>query len=160
MPQPGVSLFYYSEKMMKKKFVIFCLMALILNGCGLFGPDVVTETPTPEQIARCRAEMYLMADLALEAKGLKIVEGPDTAMWFKFVVVKQPLDKIFQPEVVDVSKFAPGIRFTETTLPAWWDVQGKTFLGGNVALPNVRYMRVGIDEHGEALTVYIMWHEI
>jgi hypothetical protein len=144
---------------MQKILIYLWVVALILPGCGLFGPDVETNQPTPEQIARCRSEMYLVADLSLDAKGLKLMEGPDTAMWFTFEVAKQPLDKIFQPAVVDVAKFAPGVRFTETTLPVWWDVQGKTFFGGNVALPNVRYMQVGIAEQAETLRIYIMWHE-
>jgi hypothetical protein len=130
----------------------------VLVGCDLFG-GVETETPTPEQIARCTIEMFLTVDLPLEAKGLKMAEGIDTAMWFKFVVAKQPLENLFKTEVVKVSEFAPDITFTNANLPDWWDVQGKALVGDNVALPNGRYMQVGIEEADDTLTVYIMWYE-
>jgi hypothetical protein len=40
------------------------------------------------------------------------------------------------------------------------DVNSKKLAGGQVALPNVRFMNVGyVNNKNGTLTVYVMWHE-
>ncbi len=42
----------------------------------------------------------------------------------------------------------------------WWDVKGKKLLGGQVELPNTRFMNVGVEKNDDGYLVYIMWHEM
>ena len=42
----------------------------------------------------------------------------------------------------------------------WWDVKGKNLLGGQVELPNVRFMNVGVEQTENGYMIYVMWHEV
>jgi hypothetical protein len=130
-----------------------------LTACLSFGANVETTAPTAEQVARCRAEMYLARDLTLDPKGFKLIQGIDDAIWFKFVTARQPHSQLFRSDVVDTTRFKAHVGTADSHAPAWWDVKGKRLMGGSVSLPNVRYMWVAIEESGELLTVYISWHE-
>jgi hypothetical protein len=130
-----------------------------LTACLSFGPNAETTTPTAEQVARCRAEMYLSPDLKLEPKGFKLIQGIDDAIWFKFVTPRQPLSQVFRSEIVDTARFKALVGLADSHAPSWWDVNGKRLVGGSVSLPNVRSMWVAIEEGDEQLTVYVSWHE-
>ena len=42
---------------------------------------------------------------------------------------------------------------------AWWDVEGKDLLGGQVALPNARFMTVGAEKVEGGYVIYVIWNE-
>jgi hypothetical protein len=130
-----------------------------MTACLSFGPNAATTTPTAEQVARCRAEMYLAPDLKLAPKGFKLIQGIDAAIWFKFVTPRQPFAQIFRAEIVDTARFKVLGGMADSHAPSWWDVNGKRLVGGSVSLPNVRSMWVAIEEGDEQLTVYVSWHE-
>ncbi len=142
---------------MKRRCSFACVAAVILTGCLSFGDNVDTATPSAEQVARCRAEMHLAPGLVLTARGYKLTQGIDDAIWFKFVTARQPVAALFRPDV-DTTTFRPGVEIQPAGTP-WWDAQGKKLVGGQVSLPNARFMTVGIDEQGEDMTVYVMWAE-
>ena len=41
----------------------------------------------------------------------------------------------------------------------WWDVEGKELVGGEISLPNARFMNLGAEKIEGGYIVYIMWHE-
>ena len=62
--------------------------------------------------------------------------------------------------MMDTTKFKPKFTLDSNALPSWWDVSAKPLTGGQVALPNARFMNVGYSGNDDgSLTVYIMWHE-
>ena len=62
---------------------------------------------------------------------------------------------------MDTSELKSGFRFSNRTSdPEWWDVNDKKLIGGNVELPGMRYMDVGIERSNEGYLVYIRWYEI
>ncbi|MCP3935210.1 MAG: hypothetical protein GY708_07545 [Actinomycetia bacterium] len=134
---------------------------LLLAGCLSFGEDEETTMPDPGQVDRCRAEMYLNPSLTLFPLGYKLEgSGIDDAIWFKFKTRASDPAEIFDTSIVDVTTFKKGFSFLyEMEGVPWWDVADKDFLGGQVALPNVRFMNVGMHETSEGYIVYIMWHE-
>ena len=105
--------------------------------------------------------MYLNPGLKIEPLGFKLRgSGIDDAIWFKFKAKASKVAEVFDTAVVDVSEFKQGFTMLSVKGPKWWDVDGKTFLGGQVELPNVRFMNVGITKTADGFLVYIMWHEI
>jgi len=71
------------------------------------------------------------------------------------------VEEIFDSEVVDTSTFKDGFTFAhDMDELKWWDAKGKQLLGGQVDLPNVKFMNVGIEKNGDGYVVYIMWHEV
>ena len=144
---------------MKNYIAISCLA--ILTGCGLqFGTDETTTQPTQAQLARCRAEMYLQTNLVFQAHGMKLLgSGIDDAIWLKFSCEVTDPAHIFQTNIVVVSNFRNGFKQSPSKDIPWWDVKGRNLSGGQVAIPNARYMNVGIDAAGTNSVVYIMWHE-
>ena len=146
---------------MNMKSYIAVLCAVVLSGCSLqFGADEVTTQPTEAQLARCRSEMYLQTNLVFQAHGMKLLgSGIDDAIWLKFSCEVTDPALIFQANVVDTSKFRKGFKLSPYKDLPWWDVEGRNLSGGQVALPNARFMNVGIDTTGTHSVVYIMWHE-
>ena len=87
--------------------------------------------------------------------------GIDDSIWFKFKTDTVDLREIFAGKVVDISEFKSDFTFGHgMTELKWWDVKGKSLLGGQVSLPNVRFMNVGIEKIHDGYVVYIMWHEV
>ena len=148
--------------MRKSYLLIVLLLILSLAGCLDFGKDEETTSPTKAQVARCRSEMYLNPSMKITPLGFKLEgSGIDDAIWFKFKTNIVEVQEIFDDKVVDTSKFEDNFTFThEMNELKWWDVKGKKLLGGQVELPNVRFMNVGVEKTNEGFVVYIMWHEV
>jgi len=146
---------------MKWYLVTILLLAVFCTGCLDFGEDEETTSPTNAQVARCRSEMYLNRSVQLTPLGYKLLgSGIDDAIWFKFKPESTDLTEIFDNTVVDTFEFKSPFTFDhEMKDLQWWDVEGKTLLGGRVSLPNARYMTVGINKTEEGYVIYIMWHE-
>lgn len=146
---------------------ILPIIGLMLIGCLHhapnfldFGPDITTRTPSVAEVQRCRAEMYINPDLEIVPEGCKLTSGIDAAIWFRFVAKTNNLAKVFRKDKVDTTKFTTSNDLTGSGLPSWWDVNSKKLAGGQVALPNVRFMNVGyVNNKNGTLTVYVMWHE-
>ncbi len=142
--------------------IAMVLVCVFSAGCLKFGNDEETTTPSAEQVARCRSEMYLHPGLRIRPLGYKLIgSGIDDAIWFKFGVDTSSPAEIFNTNVVDVSGFGDEFELQAPSASCqWWDIGGKKIYGGSVSLPNVRFMNVGIKgDEGEAI-VYIMWHEV
>ena len=142
---------------MRKSYMLTALLlalSLISTGCLAFGIDEETTTPTEAQLSRCRAEMYLNPSMKITPIGYKLEgSGIDDAIWFKFWTDVSGVQEIFDVKVVDTSKFKTGFTFShEMKELKWWDVENKELLGGQVELPNVRFMNVGIEK-----IVKVMW---
>jgi hypothetical protein len=137
------------------------LILTVCTSCLKFGDDEETTPPTSVQVDRCRSEMYLNPSVDIIPLGYKrIGSGIDDAIWFKFKTTATDLTEIFDSTVVDVTTFTSPFTFDfEMEGVRWWDVEGKTLLGGQVSLPNARYMNVGIYRTEEGCVIYIMWHE-
>jgi len=148
---------------MKKLSIIVSglILLLSLNGCIDFGEDIETEKPNENQVNRCFAEMYLNPSMELKPLGFKLEgSGIDDAIWFKFKTNTTNLSQVFDTTVVDVTKFKENFTFlSQLTGLKWWDVKDKNLLGGQIALPNARYMNVGIEKINSGYIIYIMWHE-
>jgi len=147
--------------MKKTTLFIIILLSALPPGCLDFGKDEETQTPTAAQVARCRSVMYLNPDLKIGPLGFKLRgSGIDDAIWFKFKAKASEVAEVFDTAVVDVSEFKQGFTMLSVKGLKWWDVKGKTFLGGEVSLPNVKFMKAGITKTADGFLVYIMWHEV
>jgi hypothetical protein len=149
--------------MTKPRSVMILISVLLVTaiGCFGFGRDEETTTPTESQMNRCRTEMYLNDSVEIMPLGFKLLGwGIDDAIWFKFETNVDDLSQVFDTTVVDTSKFKEGFTFMDKMEKMkWWDVQGKRLLGGEVSLPNGRFMNVGAEKVDEGYVIYIMWHE-
>ncbi|MBN2513567.1 MAG: hypothetical protein JXB18_11570, partial [Sedimentisphaerales bacterium] len=85
--------------------------------------------------------------------------GIDASMYFKFKTDTTDISQIFDSSVVDAAKFQNGFTLNTIKNVKWWDVKNKDLLGGQVSLPNAKYMNVGIEKTEKGYTVYIMWFE-
>ena len=137
------------------------LAMVLLAGCLDFGPKVTTSTPSAKDVARCRAEMYLRSDIEIEPQGFQLVSGIDASIWFKFIARTEKIAAVFNEKHVDTSQFSEGYKsHSDSSLPAWWDAADKKLTGGQVELPNGRFMDVGFSKNEDrTLTVYVMWFE-
>ncbi|NLW83104.1 MAG: hypothetical protein GXY41_01670 [Phycisphaerae bacterium] len=147
---------------MIKKYLIIVLFSLTaLTGCLKFGNDEETNTPTTDQVARCKSEMYLNSSATVIPLGYKLLgSGIDDAIWFKFKIQCTDISEIFDTKIVDITKFKHGFNFFHDMKNLeWWDVSGKDLIGGQVSLPNARCMNVGLLKIEDGYIVYIMWHE-
>lgn len=148
---------------MKKSVLLFALsLTLFISGCLDFGNDEETTSPNKAQIERCRSEMYLNPSMQITPLGYKLEgSGIDDAIWFKFKTNISDVNNIFDSKVVDTATFKAGFIFVhEMKELKWWDVKNKNLLGGQVELPDVRFMNVGIEKNDDGYVVYIMWHEV
>lgn len=146
--------------MKKLVLLIAIIFSITLSGCLNFGQDEETTFPTPDQISRCFTEMYLNPDLKLRPLGYKLEgSGIDDGIWFKFET-NADISEIFNSIIVDTTKFVQNTPLLyEVKGLKWWDITGKSLLGGQVELPNARYMNIGIEKKENIHVVYIMWHE-
>ena len=144
------------------RLLMSLVVTLFFSGCLEFGNDEETTSPTKEQVDRCRSEMYLNPSMQITPLGYKLEgSGIDDAIWFKFRTDVSEVKELFDIKVVDTSKFHTGFSFIhDMTKLKWWDVKNNELLGGQVELPNVRFMNVGIEKNNEGFVVYIMWHEV
>ena len=150
---------------MKKSYLFISLLPILsfmFTGCLDFGKNEGTTSPTPDQVNRCRSEMYLNPLMRITLLGFKLEgSGIDDAIWFKFKSGISDVQKIFDVKVVDTSKFKTGFTFIhEMKELKWWDVKNKELLGGQIELPNVGFMNVGIEKNDDGYIAYIMWHEV
>jgi len=145
----------------KIHLLIALLLALSFAGCLEFGKDEETTTPTKAQVDRCRSEMHLAPSAKITPLGLKLEgSGIDDVIWFKFKTSSANLAEIFDSTIVDTSRFANEFTFVhEMNQLKWWDVKGKALFGGQVSLPNARFMNVGVKKTEEGYVIYIMWHQ-
>jgi len=147
---------------LRSMVVLLVGLAVGSTGCLDFGNDEETTAPTKAQVDRCRAEMYLNPAMKIVPLGFQLEgSGIDDVIWFKFRTDVSDWKEVFDPKTVDVSGF--NNDFTHRRAPnglKWWDVKGKRLTGGQVELPNVRFMHVGIEKDGAEYVVYIMWHEV
>ncbi len=137
------------------------LLCAASAGCLKFGDDEETTAPSADQVARCRAEMYLTPGLKIRPLGYKLIgSGIDDAIWFKFGTDTSSAAEIFRTDIVDVSGFGEALEIQAPASKSdWWDIAGKKIHGGRVSLPNARFMSVGIASSEGQSVVYIMWHE-
>lgn len=147
---------------MKKPYTVMTLVlfVIIISGCLGSGRDEGTTMPTESQVNRCLSEMYLNVSAKITPLGFKLESGMDDAIWFKFETDADDLSLVFDTTVVDTGKFEENFTFTyEMQGVGWWDVEGKNLLGGQVSLPNARFMNIGVEKIAEGYLIYIMWHE-
>ncbi|MBN1499249.1 MAG: hypothetical protein JW982_03795 [Spirochaetes bacterium] len=146
---------------MKKEFVLLFLVCFFSCTSGFlsFGSDEETISPTPEQVAICRNEMYLNQILPIEPLGYKLLgSGIDDAIWFKFKTEEKNISEYFSKNAVNTDNFKHDFQMFPEDI-SWWDVENKKFFGGNAELPNVKFMTIAIEEKTDYNVVYIMWHE-
>jgi len=146
---------------MNYKHLFLLLITISFTGCLDFGNNEETTSPTEVQVERCRAEMYINPSIEITTLGFKLEgSGIDDAIWFKFETNIMDLHQIFDSNIVDTYKFENNYTsLYEVNGLEWWDVKGKKLIGGQVELPNVRFMNVGIEKKEKGYVVYIMWHE-
>jgi len=145
------------------KRLTLLLLVVLIAGCLRFGKDEETTSPTKIQIDKCKTVMYLNPSINISPVGYKIIgSGIDDAIWFIFKTDTAEIQDIFDSKVVDTSEFKEGFTFNYDNIwkMKWWKTEGKRFLGGQVELPNVKYMNVGIEDVDDDFVVYIMWHEV
>lgn len=150
--------------MTKRSYMLMIVTAASLvttMGCLDFGKDEETLTPTQSQVQRCRAEMYVNDTVNITPLGFKLEgSGIDDAIWFKFKADANDLAQVFDTTVVDVDKFEESAHVMPVLKDVeWWDVEGKSLLGGRVALPHARFMNVGAEKVDGGYVIYVMWHE-
>ena len=147
---------------MKTKWQIIIIFVFTVGttvGCLSFGTDEETTSPTESQVSRCQTEMYLNDALKITPLGYKLLgSGIDDSIWFKFRVDVNDLSQVFDTSVVDTSSFENFVMYERDEL-AWWDVKGKELVGGEISLPNARYMHIGAEKIDGGYIIYIMWTE-
>jgi hypothetical protein len=147
--------------MIKKFILLFLVFGVLFCGCLDFGDDEETNAPTKAQVDACRGRMYLLSSAKIDPLGYKLLgSGIDDAIWFKFRTDASELSKLFDSDVVDTSGFEEGFELREIEKLKWWDVEGKKFFGGEVSLPNVKFMEVGVVKEAEGYLVYVSWYEV
>jgi hypothetical protein len=150
---------------MKKLYRVVTLIAILLVttiGCldFSFGNDEETATPTESQVNRCRAEMYLKDTANITALGYRLEgSGIDDVIWFKFQTDAKDLAEVFDTAVVDLTQFEENANIMALKDVEWWNVEGKNLFGGQVALPNARFMTVGAEQVEGGYVIYIVWNE-
>ncbi|NOY83791.1 MAG: hypothetical protein GXO96_03010 [Nitrospirae bacterium] len=144
-------------------FIILGVVVVMFYGLlsfVLFANDVQTTSPTPEQVQHSQDQMYINKNIIIDPLGFKLVgSGMDDAIWFKFRT-ESKLRDLFNPKVVDLELLSEEYAMISDTENEWWNVAGKTLLGGQISLPDHKIMNIGIDRsQGEDISVvYIMWH--
>ena len=53
-----------------------------------------------------------------------------------------------------------GIRWWKKDGIKWWNLKGKKLHGGLVKLPNLKFMKVGIEKLSNSYLIYISWYEM
>jgi hypothetical protein len=148
--------------MMKTKpYIKIVLASLVVAsiGCLEFGTDEETTTPTEDQVSRCRTEMYLNDAAEITPLGFKLLgSGIDDVIWFKFEADADDLSQVFDTSVVNTDEFEKNVMYKMEDVE-WWDVEGKELVGGEISLPNARFMNLGAEKIEGGYIVYIMWHE-
>ena len=86
--------------------------------------------------------------------------GIDDAILFKFRTETLDLSQVFITTVVDVTEFKKNFPLlSHRKNLKWWDVKDKNLFGGQIALPNEKYMNIGIEKIDSGHIIYIIWHE-
>jgi hypothetical protein len=105
--------------------------------------------------------MFLNPSLKIEPLGFRFQgSGIDDSILFKFQTDCSDISQIFDTTKVDVSSFKPNTPYIypEKHLK-WWDVKGKYLLGGQISLPDAKFMNVGLLKTDNGYIVYISWSE-
>jgi len=142
------------------RIVLLLFPTLLLSGCLDFGTNIETTSPSAADVERCRAEMYIDPEAGIQPVGFRLISSLDDAIWFKFVAETADISTVFRDEIVETSRFGQTVMSDDPSSPAWWDVSEQSLVGGQVDLPNARFMQVGHVDNGDGtLTVYILWQE-
>ena len=152
-----------SLKLRNLKYMMLLIIVICcVSRCLRFGRDEVTTHPTPQQIVKCKKLMYINPVIDIDPIGYKLLgSGIDDAIFFKFRTKAESIKEIFDSNYVDTSSFSKDFQFIyQDKGLKWWDVTGRKFTGGEISLPNVKYMNVGIQEEDNEYVVYIFWHEV
>ncbi|MCC7118743.1 MAG: hypothetical protein IT310_09480 [Anaerolineales bacterium] len=142
--------------------ILIAALAVTVSACleFNFGEDEETALPTESQVTQCRAEMYLKDTAKITPLGYKLEgSGIDDRIWFKFQTAESDLAQIFDSAVVDVTQFEENVQIASLQGVSWWDVTGKNLSGGQIALPNARFMTVAVEKLKSGYIIYIVWHE-
>lgn len=144
------------------RFFILCSLVALSSGCLNFGSDTKTNVPTEEQISQCRALLHLNPDLQIDAKGYAYYgTGIDDLLVFKFETNVTTPDEIFDTEKLDITSLKDNYKLPSKFKDlAWWDIEGKTFYGGQISLPKAKYLEIGIEKTDQGSTVYLFWFEV
>ena len=138
---------------------IALLSVVLFFGCLGFGKDEETINPTLQQVSKCRELMHLNPSLDITPLGYKLLaSGIDDAIWFKFRADTVSLNEIFNLSTI-AKEFSEGFVLIPEKGLNWWDVVNKNFIGGQVSLPNSKFMNVGIEKEMDGLIIYIFWFE-
>ena len=149
---------------MKKLYTLVVLAAVLFTTIACldfeFGNDEETTMPTESQVNRCRVEMYLKDTANITALGYKLEgSGIDDVIWFKFHADAKNLAQVFDTSIVDITQFEENSKVMGLKDVEWWDVDGKNLFGGQVALPNARFMTVGAEKVEGGYVIYVVWNE-
>ena len=109
-----------------------------------------------------RELMGLRPELVVTNEHLRYAPAFDAAMWSKFTVRTNDINKVFDTSRVDTSAFTRnGYQFKVAWIDdAWWDVDRHKLIGGEDEIDG-NYIRVGYVENGDGtLTVYVFWFEV
>ncbi len=145
-------------------FVVFSFCILLLTGCLKFGDEISTEALTPEQLKYCFSTLCLNEDIKVVPLGYKLnASGIDDAIWFKFKTNTSDYREIFKEELTDAISFKKDYKFSpQNAYETWWNPKDTAMIGGQIELPGLKYMEVGISESntpGEYI-IYIFWFEV
>ena len=149
---------------------ILLLGVLLTLGCGVEPLDIQrypqanTTKPSALQIEKCRKWMHIQTDTEITANGLQIETGKDTCAAFKFVAHTTDPKKLFDPIIVDASKFSQRETYYGLNIPmfsqSWWDFSKHVLNGGNFEIPNAEWLNIGYKSNDDdTLTVYVTWGE-
>jgi hypothetical protein len=140
--------------------IAFTILFVSASGCLDFGKDYETTHPTEKQIQHVKTIMYLNQNIKLSAVGYKVSgSGIDAAVWFKFKINGATYSDIFDKTKVSIGDFKNNYSLTAEKNLQWWDVKDKKFVGGQVSLPDAKFMDVGIEKIKEGFMIYIFWFE-
>ena len=147
------------KKLNRISITITILLAFLISGCD-FGDDKGTTSPSKIEINKCETIMNLNPSVKITPLGFKFENSViDDVIWFKFKTTAK-LEDIFNDKTINTSKFEDNFTFTyDMSEVKWWNTKGKKFLGGQVNLPNAKYMNVGIQKSDDGYVVYIKWYE-
>jgi hypothetical protein len=131
-------------------FLSFLLLVAIF--CSLAG----TTTPTTATVDYCRTELHLNPSMKITPLGFMQPFGFDQDILFKFKTDSNDISRIFDASVVDVNRFRENFTFSasEQKEPKWWDVKGKSLLGGSVQFSESSE-NIGIEKQDDGCLVYI-----
>lgn len=105
----------------------------------------------------CRRLMMLQPDIEVEPIGYKFVSHMDPSLYFKFRAQAASIDQVFLAEA-QTKAFKPGFALKGHANTAWWDPEAQPLVGGEIEVPDRRYLLIGYFGEGNGwFTVYAYW---